>query len=1236
MRQKSAFFLLAAALLLSLCMLGAGTAEGLSGETAGLRWFLSDDGMLAVDVEEGASFHSLSRSDIPWDPYRGQILSIHLQGACTDIWQYAFCDCPNLTAVALPDTVKYIHAYAFNGCGSLSEAILPDSLEVIGERAFSYCPSLALDELPVGLAEIGDYAFYGCSGLTSVSIPARVSVIGESAFRNCTGLEQVFTGENTEIISRCAFVGCTGLVSVTFGEKVTSIQDDSFLACSSLSAIDLPDGLKSIGNRAFSACNAITEITVPDSVTDIGEGAFSISGLQSLSLPFIGNSRDSVGKESVLGYVFGFKSLTSGTEYVAGAVNQLYISPNYYWYYIPASLRSVTVTDADVIPDYAFRNCLSISEIQILSEVTSIGKYAFSGCGIESFTIPESVTSIGNYAFSNTFLRQAAIPGSVASIGSYAFYDLPLQSVIFSEGLRKIDSGAFAKCGRLTSVALPSGLQTIHDHAFSQCTGITSLDIPDSVSYIGRAAFHGMNQLTRIKLPFIGVSADAAGCEGVFGIIFDYGTVSSSTASKDGGTLQFTNGYYYYWYYIPDTLHSVEISADCRLAENAFMNCSHITDLVINGRIREIGKDAFKGSSVRRVDLPDLEHWLCIDFSNEFSRPDADLYVAGELLTDAAVPESVECIHAYAFCNDTNIASLTLPDSISAIGNYAFAGCSSLTSITIPNGVTAIGEGTFAGCPALDVYCHDGIGAISPNAFGAAGTVDVHRIYCNPSTLTSASCGSIQVPFWLLSGEYELTEENGAVQVLHYYGGFASVSMPDGISVWNNTSDRFENIRLPSTLDANCSYTLSAANVTVPDGAENTGTLRLSGVQKLVIPDSVTNLSGLEILSGSPVICCQFDSKAELWAMANGYDILYLEDENWGDIYSLSYTGGAVLLDIGETYTFPADDFLISPIPDEKTVILEGSGAVAVNGLTVTGSIPGDHGVRAVFHGIQQVIPVHVHQPVVSFNLAAPRFAEQGASFDVVIENIQPEDTSLKFSWRSADETESPDQECFDSSLRRTFVIDRKPGSMQLTVTAPSGVSRTVTVLVPESISAPYAGANHRIAVVGAVINICVDVDGVTYTDDPELYNGVQINSTASKMIRELPDHRILVTAPGRCAFTAVGYDGTPVNILVAASEPDGVLSLPSSLSVIEDEAFAGTVAQKIIIPASCRKIGGNAFAQSNVVLAVIPSTVQEIAENAFSGCDHLTVVTDSDTGYPAIWCNANGINWVLSEPDPV
>ena len=112
-------------------------------------------------------------------------------------------------------------------------------------------------------------------------------------------------------------------------------------------------------------------------------------------------------------------------------------------------------TSDDVIGNYAFSGCRSLTSLILPSNVTSIGYSAFYGCiRLTSLTLPSSVTSIG--------------------------------------------SSAFEACYGLFSLTLPSSVTEIGESAFRGCSGLTSLTLPSSVTSIGKSAFEGCSGLTSI------------------------------------------------------------------------------------------------------------------------------------------------------------------------------------------------------------------------------------------------------------------------------------------------------------------------------------------------------------------------------------------------------------------------------------------------------------------------------------------------------------------------------------------------------------------------------------------------------------------------------------------------------------------------------------------------------------------------------------------------------------------
>ena len=197
--------------------------------------------------------------------------------------------------------------------------------------------------------------------------------------------------------------------------------------------------------------------------------------------------------------------------------------------------QGVIKFDAPVtsIGNYAFSGCGSLTSVTIGDSVTSIGDYAFSGCGsLISVTIGDSVTSIGNYAFCKCYeLTSITIPDSVTSIGKAAFYDCTSLSIIaIGNGVTSIETEAFSGCTSLANATIPDSVTLIGIAVFCYCpslkaiygkfasldnrclivngelnsfapAGLKEYTIPDSVTAIGSVVFWGYTSLTSVTIP---------------------------------------------------------------------------------------------------------------------------------------------------------------------------------------------------------------------------------------------------------------------------------------------------------------------------------------------------------------------------------------------------------------------------------------------------------------------------------------------------------------------------------------------------------------------------------------------------------------------------------------------------------------------------------------------------------------------------------------------------------------
>ncbi|MBQ9080337.1 MAG: leucine-rich repeat protein [Clostridia bacterium] len=216
----------------------------------------------------------------------------------------------------------------------------------------------------------------------------------------------------------------------------------------------------------------------------------------------------------------------------------------------------------EIIGDYAFYNCLSLSNITIGKKVWSIGVAAFEGTpwlaaqtdefvivgdgvllkyqGKASYlTVPDGIKHLA-YAFSmNESIVGVEMGGDVLTVGKYAFaYCAALRRVVIGKNTVLIDDGAFDSCTVLTSVEIPDSVVKIASYAFNYCNNLTEVKMGKSVREIGENAFYTCLRMKLINIPVtvetIGTNA-FGGCE-TLTLVFYEGTEEQFAALELGST----------------------------------------------------------------------------------------------------------------------------------------------------------------------------------------------------------------------------------------------------------------------------------------------------------------------------------------------------------------------------------------------------------------------------------------------------------------------------------------------------------------------------------------------------------------------------------------------------------------------------------------------------------------------------------------------------------------------------
>ncbi|MBQ3668261.1 MAG: leucine-rich repeat domain-containing protein [Clostridia bacterium] len=191
------------------------------------------------------------------------------------------------------------------------------------------------------------------------------------------------------------------------GLTVTSIGDIAFSWCSSLTAVTIPDSITSIGDFAFFRCTSLRAVAIPDNITSIGDNN-----------PFA--------------VCTNLKEIYVSIEhpYLVTIDGVLFSKPDMRLICYPCGLKAKEYAipqGVQIISNYAFDYCSSLTKVTIPDSVTSIYEGAFSFCrSLTEVTIPDNITAIGAFVFYDCLsLTEITIPDSVTNIGENAFYHCP-------------------------------------------------------------------------------------------------------------------------------------------------------------------------------------------------------------------------------------------------------------------------------------------------------------------------------------------------------------------------------------------------------------------------------------------------------------------------------------------------------------------------------------------------------------------------------------------------------------------------------------------------------------------------------------------------------------------------------------------------------------------------------------------------------------------------------------------
>ena len=325
------------------------------------------------------------------------------------------------------------------------------------------------------------------------------------------------------------------------------------------------------------------------------------------------------------------------------------------------------------------------------------GTLTISGNGAMTNYSLSSLSSRAPWDSYKESIRKVIIEDGVKNIGDYAFYYCEiLKSITIPNSVTTIGDHAFYYCYNLKSIGIPNSVTSIGDYTFYDCHNLTSITIPNSVTSIGQSAFRDCSRLTSVTIPNSVISIEDYtfyGCSGLTSVTIPNGVTS--------------------------------------IGDYAFCECSSLTSVTIGNSVTSIGQGAFARCTISKIYFSGtMEEWCAKSFSPSSISSSYTLYINGEAVTNAVIPNSVTSIEDYTFYGCSGLTSVTIPNGVTSIGDYAFCECSSLTSITIPNSVATIGKEAFRGCSSIkNVSIASSVKVLERSAFYNCSNIETITCY---------------------------------------------------------------------------------------------------------------------------------------------------------------------------------------------------------------------------------------------------------------------------------------------------------------------------------------------------------------------------------------------------------------------------------------------------------------------------------------------------------------------------
>ena len=611
----------------------------------------------------------------------------------------------------------------------------------------------------------------------------------------------------------------TTIKEIVVEDGITEIGDYAFCQMEAVESVTLPDTVTRIGGWAFADCAALREIRMTQNLKEIGYFAFGrCRSLESIDMP------DTLMR-------------VSGSEFSGCESLKKIVLPDAFSY-LHCTFEDCYSLEEAVLPATVetmynvFRNCRKISKVTIgegnnTFYTDEVGIYERVADGIRLLylfpgvtgecRIDDAVTEIDYGAFAYTSYDKITIPGSVEELGEVFVEQSGEETPSNPDGL---------------DLVLESGVIRVGSHAFAVGNGsvkINSITIPRSVTEISEWAFGDDPADAEIFCYEDSAAHRFAEEHGMRVTLLEGEEVIGVKLDPQGGSLQDDSA----------TLYVGSQVGELPRPEKSGWNFAGwytadgmlVTDGTIAGEQMDVLYAHWSEGEVLTGSCGTSARWVLDTASGILriagARSASEAVELGEAAGTAKkliIEEGITVLDAAL--EGTGIETVEFPSSLTTIGD-AFSGCVNLKELSIPEGVLSVGA--FWDCSALETLS---LPASLKEVYHPDRYVD------EPTQAMFHGCDSL-VKVTVASGngqytadDYAIYAQDGTVLDLFYNHQAEEYEVPDHVTEIDSRGIQDETLRL----------------------------------ERITIPESVTELGDDCIYNAYVTVCCYKDSAAHRYA----------------------------------------------------------------------------------------------------------------------------------------------------------------------------------------------------------------------------------------------------------------------------------------------------------------------------------------------------------------------------------